>query len=568
MTGENAYSGGTTIAAGTLELGDGGITGSLSGDVTNNGTLAFNRSDSVIFAAAISGNGQVSHQGSGTTIFTGTNTYLGGTTITNGTLQLGTGGTTGTVVGDVANDGEFVFNHSNSLLFAGMVSGSGAVRQIGAGTVILTGNNTYTGGTLIDAGTLQIGNGGTGGNIVGDVTNNGVLALNRSDALALGGALSGSGSVRQIGSGTTTLSGTNSYTGVTDILAGTLLIDGDQSAATGLTTIAASATLGGTGTIGSNVDMSAGGTLAAGNGGAGTLTIKGNLVLGSTSTLAFDFGQAGVAGGALNDLVNVGGDLALDGTINVATTSGGSFDVGVYRVFNYDGTLIDNGLQIVTAPAGSNLTVQTSVAGQVNLVNSAGLTLNFWDSAAGPRNNGVIDGGTGVWQNSTGNNNWTDVNGAVNGAYADGSFAVFGGTGGTVTVDNSLGEVSVSGMQFVADGYTITGDAVILAQPTTTIRVGDGSSTVGAAYIATIASALTGDTQIVKTDAGTLVLSGANTYTGGTRINSGIVQIASDANLGAAGPSGLASSSGSVAQASWRCPPAIHPCHTTRLVGQ
>ena len=63
------------------------------------------------------------------------------------------------------------------MTFSGVISGTGALVQAGSGTLILTGNNTYTGGTTISTGTLQIGNGGTTGNIVGDVTDNGTLIV-------------------------------------------------------------------------------------------------------------------------------------------------------------------------------------------------------------------------------------------------------------------------------------------------------------------------------------------------------------------------------------------------------
>ncbi|MFX4955842.1 autotransporter-associated beta strand repeat-containing protein, partial [Acinetobacter baumannii] len=94
--------------------------------------------------------------GAGTLILTGTNTYTGGTTISGGTLQLGNGGNTGSILGDVANNGTLVFNRGNTMIFSGDISGSGAVRQIGAGTTILTGTNSYSGGTTISAGVLQI----------------------------------------------------------------------------------------------------------------------------------------------------------------------------------------------------------------------------------------------------------------------------------------------------------------------------------------------------------------------------------------------------------------------------
>ncbi|MBR0669513.1 autotransporter protein, partial [Roseomonas hellenica] len=163
MTADNAYAGGTTISGGTLQLGAGGTTGSIVGNVLNNATLAFNRSDALTFAGVVSGSGAVRQDGTGTTILTAENTYAGGTTIAAGTLQLGAGGTSGSIVGNVLNNGTLTFNRSDAVTYAGVVSGSGAVRQDGTGTTILTGENTYTGGTTITQGTLQLGNGGTSG---------------------------------------------------------------------------------------------------------------------------------------------------------------------------------------------------------------------------------------------------------------------------------------------------------------------------------------------------------------------------------------------------------------------
>jgi autotransporter-associated beta strand protein len=86
--------------------------------------------------------------------------------------------------------------------FAGAVSGFGAVSQIGSGTTILTADNTYTGGTTIASGILQLGDGGATGGIVGNVTDNGALVFDRSDTITFAGVISGSGSVSQIGLGT------------------------------------------------------------------------------------------------------------------------------------------------------------------------------------------------------------------------------------------------------------------------------------------------------------------------------------------------------------------------------
>ena len=118
-------------------------------------------------------------------------------------------------------------------------------------------------------------------------------------------------------------------------------------------------------------------------------------------------------------------------------------------------------------------------------------------------------------------------------------FAIFQGAPGTVTVNNTPGNVSVTGMQFAADGYLVQGDPITLAAAQAIIRVGDGS-TAGAQYVATISAPLTGTARLEKTDAGTLVLTGANTYSGGTLVSGGTLQgnttslqgnIANDAHL-------------------------------------
>jgi fibronectin-binding autotransporter adhesin len=128
----------------------------------------------------------------GTLILTGANAYTGATTISAGTLQIGNGGTAGALnTGSaITNDGTLAFNRSDTLTqgthFASVISGSGAVTQAGAGTLILSGANNYTGATTISAGTLQFakevslynnntaGAGWTAANIV--VGNGGTLA--------------------------------------------------------------------------------------------------------------------------------------------------------------------------------------------------------------------------------------------------------------------------------------------------------------------------------------------------------------------------------------------------------
>ncbi len=469
-------------------------------------------------------------------------------------------------VNNVQNDGLVRFTQPDDGTYIGQIVGSGAVEKTGAGVLNLTpatpAGNTYSGGTRINGGTIAASADNALGNAGGGLTFDGGtlrfdtsfdLANSRAVVLNAGGgtfntngnttnvtqAITGSGGFTKAGGGVLNLEGSNAYSGATTVTGGALYVNGDQSAAGGATSVETGATIGGVGTIGGDVTIQDGGTLAPGRSGdtPGALTINGNLALNSGSTLEYSFGQANVPGGPLNDLTTVHGNLTLDGTINVVATPGGSFDPGIYRVISYDGSLTDNGLAIGSIPS-SGYYVQTAVANQFNLVNTNGLNLNYcvvWPASNGAAGNGAVNGGTGIWQSSGSggaNINWTEPTGAINAPYQDDAFAIFMGTAGTVTVDNSVGAVRAAGMQFASDGYIITGDAITLVgAPSSIIRVGDGTAE-GAGYTATINSVLTGNTQLTKTDLGTLILQGNNSYTGGTAINGGVLQIASNTNLG------------------------------------
>ncbi|MFC5610357.1 autotransporter outer membrane beta-barrel domain-containing protein [Variovorax soli] len=570
MSGTNSYAGPITLGSAVRINSDAGMLtlGTITG-ATQNLTLGGAGGSTITGDVGIT-SGTLTKDGSGTAILSGTNTYTGATNIQGGTLQAGAaaGGrafgtlsavtladvagatldlngfsqTIGSLSGGGAAGGNVTLGSATlttggndaHATFGGAISGTGAVVKVGPGTQTLTGASTYSGGTTITAGTLQLGDGGATGSIVGPVLNNAALVVNRSNEASLAGPISGSGSVTQSGSGTTVLSGANTYLGATTVANGALYIDGNQSAATGTTSVAAGATLGGRGTVGGHVALADGATLSPGGTGAapGTLTINGDLSLASGSTLTYSFGQANVVGGAFNDLTQVGGNLRLGGTLNAVVSPGGAFDAGVYRVFSYGGTLDNQGLALGAMPSKS-VFVQTSVANQVNLVATTGEPLNFWDGAAGPKNNAAVNGGDGVWQNVLGNDHWTEVSGVANAPFANGAYAVFMAQPGAVRVDNSLGQVNVSGMQFASDGYRVDGDGIALVgAQRTPVRVGDGSA-LGAGYTATINAVLSGTSSLEKLDLGTLVLGGANTYSGGTAVNGGVLQVAVDANLGA-----------------------------------
>ena len=114
---------------------------------------------------------------------------------------------------------------SNKLIIGGPIFGAGGIVKTGpSGIVALAGNNAYGGSTTISEGTLQIGNGGTGGSITGDIVNNATLEFNRSDAYVFSNKISGTGDVVKSSSNTLTLNGANTYSGVTTVSGGTLVV--------------------------------------------------------------------------------------------------------------------------------------------------------------------------------------------------------------------------------------------------------------------------------------------------------------------------------------------------------
>ncbi|MFT8211669.1 MAG: autotransporter-associated beta strand repeat-containing protein [Symbiopectobacterium sp.] len=524
-----------------VEIGNlNGVAGSHIDSLAPEQVLSLNTTMDSLYAGSINGTLTLVKSGDATLALSGDNLYTAGTVIESGTLQLGNGLGTGSITSDVevGTNGVLTFNRNNILSYGGIISGTGQVNQRGSGITILTGENTYTGTTTATAGTLQLGDNGSTGAIASDVNvaSAGTLVFQRSNLLTYDGNIFGNGGVSQTGSGNTVLTGSNTYLGATNVTAGGLYIYGDQTAATGITTVNSDATLGGIGIIGGDVTIADGSTLSPGSVGGliDKLTINGNLTLSSGSILDYNFGLPYEVGGPLNDLVTVNGDLVLDGTINITATTGGSFGPGIYCVIDYAGTLTNNGLELGDIPPGRVKYVQTSVANQVNLVDTTGLTLNMWDGGATDnKNNGEVNGGSGIWQTSTvGNDNWTVPDGMLNAPWQDSAFAIFQAE----AIDNSLGQVTSSGMQFASDGYVLNGAALSLVETETgsgqtTVRVGNGSLP-GAAYTATIDATLQGEVQLVKTDLGTLVLNGANSYTGGTAINGGTLRITSDSNLG------------------------------------
>ncbi len=188
--------------------------------------------------------------------------------------------------------------------------GNRALIKYGTGVLTIAGDATYTGGTTINSGMLQLGNGGASGSILGDVVDNGVLAFNRSDTYTFGGAISGTGGVLQFGTGNTILTAANTYSGPTLVNGGTLSVNG--SIASSPVFVNFGGTLGGNGTVGPTTVL---GTLSPGNS-VGTLTVNGNLVFAAASLYMVE------VEGNTADRTNVSGTATLAGTVGVSYLGG------------------------------------------------------------------------------------------------------------------------------------------------------------------------------------------------------------------------------------------------------
>jgi len=380
LGGSSTYTGTTTITAGTLQLGSGGTTGSLSTSsaITDNGDFTVNRSNAVLqgtdfSGAAITGSGSFTQAGSGTTTLTATNTYTGATTISGGTLQLGNGGTTGslTKTTSIVDNANLTINHSDAFtqatdLSSVVISGTGSFTQAGAGTTTLTLANTYAGNTNVNAGTLGIGATDTiptSSNVT--VSGGATLSFTNKNFTQTIGGLSGSGTVTattgsqnfltvgngdasatfsgviqdggghmgltKTGTGTQILSGTNTYSLATTVNAGTLLVNNTTGSGTGSSAVTVNnsgSVLGGTGTISGSVSIASSGAIL--EGGTGTtgalqkLTISGALSMSSGSIIELALG----AGGAHSTLALTGATASSFATtqhfsfINLGATAG------------------------------------------------------------------------------------------------------------------------------------------------------------------------------------------------------------------------------------------------------
>jgi fibronectin-binding autotransporter adhesin len=366
LTGNNTYSGGTTVSGGTLQ----GNTTSLQGNILNNANVTFNQLTAGTYAGAISGGGSLAKIGAGTLTLTGNNTQTGGTTINGGAISVAAdanlGGAAGTLAfggGTLQTTGTFSMSRATTLnsgggtfdaasgttlTHDGAIGGIGGLTKSGAGTLVLLGNNLYSGGTTVSGGVLQ----GDTTSLQGTILNNANVAFNQATTGTYAGAMSGTGSLSKSGSGTLILSGSNSYSGGTTVSAG--ILQGNTLSLQGTIVNNASVVFNqtGSGTYAGTMSGAGGLTLQGG----GTLTITGNNLYAGPTTVT---GSGLVVNGSLASTVTLDSMSTLGGT----GTLGGVISNGAMLMpgnsigtLNITGNFSQNGgtYQVEVNPAGQS----------------------------------------------------------------------------------------------------------------------------------------------------------------------------------------------------------------------
>ncbi|EDR7992609.1 fibronectin-binding autotransporter adhesin ShdA [Salmonella enterica subsp. enterica serovar Ohio] len=509
VTGDNTYSGGTTISDGTLIADHADSLG--TGAVANSGVLQVGEGE---LENTFSGSGSLMKTGTGELTLSGDNSYSGGTTITDGTLTADHADSLGT--GAVANSGVLQVGEGE---LENTLSGTGSLVKTGTGELTLNGDNDYSGGTTIDDGVLIADNADSLG--TGAVANSGVLQVGEGE---LENTLSGTGSLVKTGTGELTLSGDNSYSGGTTITDGTLTADHADSLGSG--------------------DIDNSGVLQVGEGELeNTLSGSGSLVKTGTGelTLSGDNSYSGattITDGTLiaanvNALgsgnIDNSGTLMLDAEgefnlANVTTQSGATTELARGTTLNVDS---------LTQQADSTLNIDLSKANGESAITADSVTLG------GTLNISGIGNVTDSWTPEAYTYTLIDSDSAITSDFDDLTIAGMNREDvDFLTIDGKVDEADNTHYDLTASlsWYADRDNATTDAHGTFTLSDPDGSFNV-AATLTDVDDTLDPGSRwdgksLTKEGAGTLILSGDNDYSGGTTINEGTLVAASTTALG------------------------------------
>jgi autotransporter-associated beta strand protein len=404
---------------------------------------------------------------------------------------------TGSAAGDFIINGELENNDAGN---------SGFIKS-GNGTLVLGANNSYTGGTTINTGTVQVGNGGSTGSLgSGDVINNAALAFNFGGSGTIANTISGTGAVQQVGAGSTIVTGSNTYSGATQINAGKLFVNGSLAASSAVA-VGAGATLGGSGTVSGTVTVNHNGLIESGDGsGIGTLTV-GSLTLGGASGNLAGLNLNPITGAPSLFVSNANGLVANGGaasaSINIVSLPAG---LGNYTLIDYNGTLGGGfgAFKLGTLPPRLIASLVNNTGGTSIDLNVTGTDFPVWSGAL-----------NSTWSTATLANpkNWVlnSSPGTPTDFITNDSVLFNDSASGTTTVDISGGNVNPGAVTFnnSTKNYTLTGT-----------------------------NGIAGATGLTKTGTGTLTISAANSFTGPVNLAAGTVSVTGLANIGTPSPLG------------------------------
>lgn len=470
----------------------------------------------------------------GYTVFTGALIHTGGTIINGGTMQIGDGGTAGSIGSNITNNGTLAFKHSDTVTYTSVISGSGGLAQLGTGNLILSNANTYTGGTTVNAGALTISSSGSLASTGLLTVNAGTVYFSNPAGQTIGG-LAGNGGIISVAGGTTltvnhpagggqtsltqiansgnvvmnfasndvsSLFGANTYTGTTTISGGGtvragVLADGGVASTIGAATNAASNLIFNNGTLryvgtGASTDR------------LFTINASTNGIIESSGLGALSFTNSGsleVNGGAYLGLSgdNTGNNLfapALGGASRLIKTGAGTWAVTTQNTYT-----------------GYTMISGTGVLGVSSLAN--GGTASNLGASANAAGNLIFDGGTLRFTGSSAGSTDRLFSVGVSGGTLDAS-------GTTALVFNNTGAMDFNG-QTGARALTLRG---------TSINVNSLAAVIGDNG---------GATSITKLDGGIWKLTGNNSYTGATNIGEGELRVSTLADGGVASNLGAAS---------------------------